>query len=75
MTLRTLLLFGLMLLFCSCASAPPPGTAEKYPRKPADNPERKSGPAMLFYEAAEEDADPDKIIVIPPDNKKTETIQ
>lgn len=40
--------------------------AEKYPRKPADDPERKSGPAMFFYEAAEEDADLNHIIVTPP---------
>jgi len=71
MTLRTLLLLGAMLLFCSCASAPSPATAEKYPRKPADNPERKSGPAMLFYEAAEEDADPNQVIVTPPEDEKT----
>jgi hypothetical protein len=43
---------------------------EKYPRKPADDPERKSGPAMFFYEAAEKDADPNTIIITPPPSSK-----
>ncbi|WP_163340451.1 hypothetical protein [Desulfopila sp. IMCC35008] len=43
---------------------------EKYPRKPADDPERKSGPAMFFYEAAEKDADLNNIIVTPPPSSK-----
>ncbi len=43
---------------------------EKYPRKPADDPERKSGPAMFFYEAAEEDADLNNVIVTPPSPSK-----
>lgn len=47
--------------------------AEKYPRKPADDPERKSGPAMFFYEAAEEDADLNNIIVTPPPSSKKVT--
>ncbi len=71
---RIIFLLGTFLLLVSCASAPSPDSpqeATKYPRKPADDPERKSGPAMLFYEAAEEDADPARVIVIPPDNKKT----
>lgn len=70
-----ILLLGAMLLLASCSTAPPQGNADKYPRKPADNQERKSGAAMLFYEAAEEDADPDKVIVIPPENEKTESPQ
>lgn len=64
-----------MLLLAACVTAPPPDNTVKYPRKPADNPERKSGPAMLFYEAAEADADLEQIIVIPPENKKTENPQ
>lgn len=65
-----IILLGALLLLGSCATAPSPETAEKYPQKPDDNPERKSGPAMLFLEAAEEDADPDKVIVIPPEEVK-----
>ena len=42
----------------------------KYPRTPAVNQDRKTGPAMLLYEAAEKDADPNNIIVIPPSDKK-----
>ena len=68
---RATLMLGFLLLVSSCAS-PPSTTADKYPSKPADNPERKSGPAMFFLEAAEEDADPNKVIVIPPQDKKTE---
>ena len=67
------LYLGLSLLVSSCASPPPVDTADQYPRKPADNPERKSGPAMFFLEAAEEDADPNKVIVIPPSDEKVET--
>lgn len=61
-----------ILLLASCAAPNPeqPQTSVKYPKKPADNPERKSGPAMLFYEAAEADADPGNIVVTPPDQKK-----
>ena len=61
----------LLMLFTSCAATTTaPDEFVKYPRKPADNPERKSGAAMLFYEAAEEDADPGKVIVTPPEEKK-----
>lgn len=66
----TLLSLVFTLILASCA-APPQQKTEKYPRMPADNPERKSGPAMLFYEAAEEDADLNKVIVIPPGETKT----
>ena len=72
MTVRIILLIGLALSLSSCASTPHRDTAEKYPRKPADNPERKSGPAMPFYEAAEEDADPHKVIVTSPAEENTE---
>ena len=65
-----IILLGALLALGSCATAPAPDTAEKYPRKPEDNSERKSGPAMLFYEAAEEDADPNKVIVVPPEDVK-----
>ena len=71
--LSVTLYLGLLLLVSSCASPPPADIADKYPRKPADNPERKSGPAMFFLEAAEEDADPNKVIVIPPSDENTET--
>jgi hypothetical protein len=64
---------GSILLFSSCANSPHVESAEKYPRKPADNPERKSGPAMFFLEAAEEDADPNKVIVTPPAEERTKT--
>ena len=69
----TTLLVGISLLISSCATPPPADTTDKYPSKPADNPERKSGPAMFFLEAAEEDADPNKVIVIPPSDEKTKT--
>jgi hypothetical protein len=62
-----------LLVLSSCATPPPAETTGKYPSKPADNPERKSGPAMFFLEAAEEDADPNKVIVIPPSEEKTDT--
>lgn len=65
----TLPVLTALLLLCSCAAQNPDQTTMKYPRKPADNPERKSGPAMLFYEAAEEDADPNDVIVTPPEQK------
>ena len=66
----SILLLAVMLLFTSCAAmTTAPEEYVKYPRKPADKPERKSGQAMLFYEAAEEDADPGNVIVIPPDEK------
>jgi len=53
-----------LLLLSGCARQE---TDMKYPRKPADNPERKSGLPMLIYEAAEEDADINtNVIVIPP---------
>ncbi len=68
-----LLLLSVTLLLGSCGSIIQTDSIEKYPRKPADEPERKSGPAMLFYEAAEQDADPANIIVTPPaeDGKQT----
>lgn len=70
--LSIIMLLGAIFLLGSCASSPPPSTADKFPRKPADDSERKSGPAMLFLEAAEEDADPNKVIVIPPDSTEPE---
>ncbi len=66
----SLLLVLTSLVLSSCTASAPQEKAIKYPRKPADNPERKSGLPMLFYEAAEKDADPNKVIVIPPDEKK-----
>jgi hypothetical protein len=60
-------------LLTSCSTQTQQQKTLKYPRKPVDNPERKSGPAMLFYESAEEDADPNSIIVIPPDSNTKAT--
>ena len=73
--LTTLLLLALLLvslLTGGCAEpAPEQSVGMKYPKKPADDPERKSGPAMLFYEAAEEAANPStNVIVTPPPEKK-----
>ena len=45
----------------------------KYPRAPQASPERRSGPAMFFYEEAEKSADVNNVIVIPPSEKKTKT--
>lgn len=56
-----------------CAGNTAQPEVEKYPRKPDVSDERKSGPAMLFYEAAEIDADPNDVIVIPPDNNEEVT--
>lgn len=80
MMVRTILLLVIIYLLCSCASTPPPSTADttppstadKFPRKPDDDSERKSGPAMLFLEAAEADADPNNVIVIPPEKTMPE---
>ena len=69
---KTLLLIMIPLFLWSCAS-PQQQAQDKYPQKPDDNPERKSGPAMLFYEAAETDADPNNVIVIPPDQNEKQT--
>lgn len=65
-------LFSLIVLvsLTGCAHSPQKETAMKYPRKPADNPERKSGLPMLFYEEAEKDADVNDVVVIPPAEKK-----
>ena len=66
-------LLGLSLLTGGCAEPAPEQTTMKYPKMPADDSERKSGPAMLFYEAAEEAADPStNVIVTPPPEKKDE---
>lgn len=64
LTVVTLMLLG------GCARQHSGEENLKYPRKPADNPERKAGPAMMLYEAAEDDADPNNVIVIPPSEKK-----
>ena len=69
--LNTALLLSVVLLLLGSCSAPvQQEKALKYPRKPLDNPERKSGLPMLFYEAAEENADPSNIIVTPPEKKE-----
>lgn len=69
-TLLLIPIFALPFFTGGCAAPVHKESVEKYPRKPADNPERKSGLPMLFYEAAEEDADPNNIIVTPPAEKK-----
>ena len=68
--LRKILLLVMIPLFLWSCASPQQQDSVKYPQKPDDNPERKSGPAMLFYEAAETDADPSNVIVIPPDEDK-----
>lgn len=58
------------LLLFGCADKEPTA-ADKYPKIDKGGGERKSGPAMLFYEQAEKDADlTDSVIVIPPKEKK-----
>ena len=52
-----------------CAPAGPQQQPMKYPHKPSDDSSRISGPVMLLYEAAENEADPNNVIVIPPDEE------
>ena len=67
----TLVVLSALLLAFGCARPEPTSTKMTYPGGPADHRERRSGPAMLFYEAAEQDADlADNVIVIPPPGKK-----
>jgi len=55
-----------LLVFGSCAPKEQ-SLSDKYPRKPNESSERKSGRAMLFYEQAEKDMDVnDSVIVIEP---------
>ncbi len=73
--LNTALLLSVVLLLLGACSAPvQQEKALKYPRKPPDNPERKSGLPMLFYEAAEEDADLNQVIVTPPEKKEKSSV-
>lgn len=69
-TLLLITALSLPLFLGGCAVPEQQEQAMKYPRKPADNPERKSGLPMLFYEAAEEDADINDVVVTPPSKKK-----
>ena len=69
---RFVLFFSFCFLLCSCASSPPAKKSTYYPKK-SDSTERKAGPAMIFYEQAEEDLDPYNVIVIPPDKKQDKT--
>ncbi len=69
---QLILFFSICFLICSCASSPPAKKSTSYPKK-SDSTERKSGPAMIFYEQAEEDLDPYNVIVIPPDKKEGKT--
>lgn len=59
-------------LLIGCAQQERQRASVKYPRKQVESAERKSGPAMLFYQAAEEDADVNNVIVVPPSEKKQE---
>lgn len=70
--LPLVILFVFML---SCTSSTSPKQTMKYPRKPADDSERRSGPAMLLYEAAEKEADPNNVIVVPPEKKGDKNAQ
>ncbi len=69
---RFVLFFSICFFLCSCASSPPAKKSTYYPKK-SDSTERKAGPAMIFYEQAEEDLDPYNVIVIPPDKKQDKT--
>lgn len=66
----TSLLIVLLFLLGGCVVSGQQEKQLRYPRKPMHDPERKSGPAMLLYEAAEADADPGNVIVIPPDDRR-----
>lgn len=67
------ILSALVLGACT-APAPQPQTM-KYPHQPVDDSGRISGPVMLLYEAAENEADPHNVIVIPPDRKTEENAE
>ena len=61
------------LIMSGCASQQQSST--NYPRKASAGSERKSGPAMSFYEQAEKDMDiADEVIVTPPSDKKKESL-
>ncbi len=68
--LRYLLLIFLVLIVSSCAQSPGERQASRvYPKKSSEsgrNPIRQ----MVFLEQAEEDADLDDVIVIPPGKKE-----
>ena len=66
------LFFSICFFLCSCATSPPAKKNTLYFKKP-DSTERKAGPAMMFFEQAEEDRDPYDVIVIPPDKKQDKT--
>lgn len=74
MKIQVVLMRALMLPLCllflvGCTSADKDFLA-RYPKKPADNPERKAGRAMLFYEQAEKDMDINtSVIVVQPPEK------
>lgn len=66
--LKFFLLLFIAFSFVSCAAKEE--KAPKYPSTKRESDERKSGRAMLFYDQAEEDADPENdVIVIPPPKK------
>jgi len=71
--IRIFLLPLIVVWIAGCADHTTDSAGEKYPRKTVVSDERKSGPAMLFYEAAEKDADPANVIVIPPEDSTRET--
>jgi hypothetical protein len=66
---QLILFFSICFFLCSCATSPPAEKPPSYPKK-SDSTERKTGPAMILYEQAEEDLDPYNVIVIPPDKKE-----
>lgn len=52
-----------LLVFGSCAHKEQ-SLSDKYPRKPNETSERKSGRAMLFYEQAEKDMDVNNSVIV-----------
>jgi len=71
--IRMFLLLLIVVLTGGCTNKTTIPATEKYPKQNIVSEERKSGPAMLFYEAAEADADPNNVIVIPPNDSTKKT--
>lgn len=66
-----IIVLSLVLLGCSISQK----AAEKYPRMPNNDSERKSGPAMLLYEQAEKDADINENVILTPPKKKEKNLE
>jgi len=65
--IKSTMIFTAVLLLLNGCTANRQVQAVKYPSKPAAaSSDRKSGPAMIFLEAAEEAADPNNVEVLPP---------